>query len=88
VVGVSADKPATSERFCREYDLPYAVVGDAAGAILRAYGVRWPVIGLARRVSYVIGRDRKVQLAYRSERDVDGHVSQAVAEALRLAGTT
>jgi thioredoxin-dependent peroxiredoxin len=87
VVGVSADKPATSERFCRELDLPYPMVGDAEGAILKAYQVRWPVIGLARRVTYVIGRDRKIRLAYRSERDVEGHVDKAVAEALRAADT-
>lgn len=87
MVGISADRTDTSERFCREFDLPYPIVGDAEGAILRAYQVRWPVIGLARRVSYVIGPDRKVHLAYRSERDVDGHVNQAVAEALRLASS-
>ena len=86
MVGVSADKPETSARFCQELELPYPMVGDAAGAILRAYGVRWPVVGLARRVTYVIGRDRKVRLAYRSERDVEGHVAKAVADALGAAG--
>jgi peroxiredoxin len=86
VVGVSADKPETSERFRCSLELPYPMVGDREGRILRAYGVRWPLVGLARRVTYVIGRDRKVRFAFRSERDVEGHVAQAVAAALLASG--
>lgn len=82
MIGVSADTPETSERFRCSLELPYPMVGDPEGRILRAYGVRWPLIGLARRATYVIGKDRKVRLAFRSERDVDGHVKQAVAAAL------
>jgi peroxiredoxin Q/BCP len=85
VVGVSADKPETSERFRCSLELPYPMVSDPQGHILRAYEVRWPLLGLARRVTYVVGRDGKVRSAFRSERDVDGHVTQAVEEALKAA---
>jgi thioredoxin-dependent peroxiredoxin len=82
VVGVSADRAETAERFRASLELPYPMVGDPEGRILRAYQVRWPLLGLARRVTYVVGRDRKVRFAFRSERNVDGHVAQAVAAAL------
>jgi peroxiredoxin len=55
------------------------MVGDPDGQILRAYGVRWPVLGIARRVSYVVGRDRRIQRALHSEFDADAHVSGACA---------
>ncbi len=79
MVGVSADSQQTSDRFAEALELPYPLVGDPAGEILRAYKVRWPWIGVARRVTYVIGRDRRIQLAFASQFDTAAHVSQACA---------
>jgi peroxiredoxin len=85
VIGVSADRQERSDAFRESLELPYPVVGDPEGRILKAYGVRWPLIGLARRVTYVIGRDRKVKSAFHSERDVERHVSGA-CELVRSGG--
>ena len=79
MVGVSNDSPETSERFRESLDLPYPLVSDPESQVLRAYGVRWPIVGLARRVSYVVGRDRKIERAFSSELDADAHVSGACA---------
>jgi len=79
VIGVSADSQKTADRFRESLDLPFPVVGDHSGDILRAYRVRWPLIGLARRVTYVVGRDRRIRSAYESQRKVDEHVAQACA---------
>ena len=77
VVGVSPDRQETSERFRQTFDLPYPLVGDPEKAIIRAYDVRWPVIGLTQRVTYVIGRDRRVKLSFHSQFDIDAHMSNA-----------
>lgn len=84
MVGVSTDPPATAERFRRELDLPFPVVGDPGGAIARAYGARWPVVGWARRVTYVIGPDRRVHEAFHSETAVLEHAARASAALARL----
>jgi len=55
------------------------MVGDPEGKVLVAFGVRWPLIGLARRVTYVIGADRRVQAVIRGELDADNHVTEACA---------
>jgi len=83
VVGVSADKPGTSARFRESLDLPYPLVGDPEGGILRAYKVRWPLVGLAQRVSYVIGRDRRIESAYHSELHATAHITCALKVAAR-----
>ncbi len=77
MIGVSADHQDTSDRFKRSLDLPFPVVGDSEGRILRAYRVRWPLLGLARRVTYVVGRDRRIRSAYESQLAVDNHVTEA-----------
>jgi thioredoxin-dependent peroxiredoxin len=78
-VGVSADDQETSDRFGASLDLPYPMVGDPAGRILKAYEVRWPLIGVAHRVTYLVGADRRVQQVIRGERDADHHVAEACA---------
>jgi thioredoxin-dependent peroxiredoxin len=85
IVGVSSDPQAKSEAFRGELGLPYALVGDPSGAVLRAYGVRWPIVGIAKRGTFVIGRDRKVVLAFRSEFDAEAHLVRATAAAREAA---
>lgn len=80
VVGVSADSQERADAFRASLQLPFPLVGDPEGAILRAYRVRWPLVGWARRVTFVIGRDGKVQDAHHSERAGKGHVAQACSQ--------
>jgi thioredoxin-dependent peroxiredoxin len=87
IVGVSADNEERSRRFAEELDLTYPLVADPKGEVLRAYGVRWPIVGLAQRTTYVVGRDRKIRMAFHSERDVEKHLTQASGEALRAAAS-
>ncbi len=77
VVGVSQDTQEVNDRFRASLDLPYPLVGDPEGRILRDYKVRWPLVGLAQRVTYVVGRDRVVRLAFHSEFNMDAHASEA-----------
>jgi thioredoxin-dependent peroxiredoxin len=77
VVGIPRDDPDKSRRFKDELDLPFELVSDADGAITKAYGVSWPVIGMARRVTFVIGRDRRVQSVYSSEWAPASHATHA-----------
>jgi peroxiredoxin len=81
VVGVSRDDAETLERFRQDRELPFPLVSDASGEIARAYRVRWPIIGLARRVTYLVGRDRRVRLAFHRERDVRAHPARVLQEA-------
>jgi peroxiredoxin Q/BCP len=77
VVGVSTDDQAKSDAFRKSLSLPFALVGDADGTIARAYRVRWPILGFAQRVTYVIGPDRRVTQARHQERRAEQHVATA-----------
>lgn len=83
VVGVSRDPQATSDRFRQSLDLPFPLVGDTEGVVLSAYKVRWPVIGLARRVTYLVDRNRKIKLALHSEFDIGAHVNETCSALAR-----
>ncbi len=66
-----------NDRFRESLDLPFPLVGDPEGAILRAYHVRWPMFGTAQRVTYVISRKAQVRVAFHSEFRFDAHVAKA-----------
>lgn len=78
---MSSDVQSVSDDFCRQLELPFPLVGDPQGDILRAYGVRIPVLGLARRVTYLVGRDARIRLAFESQFNVGAHLAK-VREAL------
>ena len=64
-----------ADRFRAALALPYPLVGDPGGEVLRAYGVRMPVLGVARRVSFVVGRDGTVEGVHASAFDPESHVA-------------
>lgn len=84
---MSKDTPKVADEFCQSLDLPYTIVGDEDGRIIKAYKVAWPLLGLAKRVTYVIGRGGQVEIAFRSERDVPAHVAKAKEALAALSGT-
>ncbi len=77
MLGISRDDADTLRRFRDELGLPFDLVSDDNGAIIKAYGVAWPVIGLARRVTFVIGRDRRVTSVHSSEWAPASHAAHA-----------
>lgn len=82
---MSADSQETQDEFAKSLELPFPLVGDPDGKIRGAYGVKWPLFGLARRVTFVIGKDRKLRLVHRAERDVESHVTEACSLLLKSA---
>lgn len=55
VIGVSTDDGPTQCRFADFMRAPFPLIADPKGEITSAYGVRWPLLKLAKRVTFVIG---------------------------------
>jgi thioredoxin-dependent peroxiredoxin len=60
VVGVSFDSAESHQKFIAKYKLNFPLLVDTDGKIADAYGVRNPAKPMARRVSFLIGRDGKI----------------------------
>jgi peroxiredoxin Q/BCP len=57
IVGISMDRSDTQCRFAREMGLSFPLIADTNGAIATAYHVKVPLLGLSRRVTFVVGGD-------------------------------
>ncbi|MBK9261839.1 MAG: peroxiredoxin [Polyangiaceae bacterium] len=73
LVGVSTDEFDTQCRFAGELRVPFPLIADADKRIAKAYGVLWPIVGLARRYTFVIGPDMTIEAIFHHELDVQQH---------------
>ena len=61
VLGVSADDEQSHKAFAEKFTLPFSLLADPGKTIIEAYGVKMPVVGFARRVTFVIDKQGTVR---------------------------
>ncbi len=68
VLGCSIDSADSHKAFIRKYGLPFPLLLDPDRSIARAYGADngIPILGLDRRVTYVVGEDGRILKVYPS----------------------
>ena len=59
VLGVSKDDEASHQKFTEKFNLPFPLLADVDGSIIKAYGVEGSS-GYAQRVTYVIDENGKI----------------------------
>jgi peroxiredoxin Q/BCP len=55
VVGISTDVIDRQCEFADKLQLTFPLASDVGGHVARAYGVLWPLIGIAQRATFIIG---------------------------------
>jgi thioredoxin-dependent peroxiredoxin len=60
VIAVSGDEGANALKFRQSLKAPFPFVSDSDGALMRAFDVKYPLVTISKRVSFVIGAGRKV----------------------------
>jgi len=80
-VGISADPVGKQREFAELHSFDYPLLSDEDGAVAQALGVRRK-LGIGplknRRMTFVIGADRKVLATFHSELDMNGHADRAL----------
>jgi len=80
IIGVSFDSPETNAEFARQEEFPFSLLSDTSKSLAIDVGAadsasQW----MARRVSYLVGPDGVVWVAYDSV-DPRGHAEQVLAD--------
>lgn len=84
VVGISKDSVETHHRFKKAHNLPFELVSDADGKVCKAYDALVPVLGIPKRITYLIGQNGKILAAYSDFFGASGHVQSMLAEKQKL----
>jgi len=78
ILGVSADSSQSHRAFADKFHLPFSLLADPEKRIIRAYGVKMPLLGFAKRVTFLIDRQGVVRRIIRETRTQD-HDRQVLA---------
>ena len=86
LIGVSFDSAESHQKFIKDHNLNFSLLADTDGKIADAYGVRRePGKNIARRVSFLIGKDGKIaHVTDNSAADVHlAEMKEAIADLIR-----
>lgn len=80
-VGISTDPVDAQRKFVEGSGLDYPLLSDADGKVAEQFGVRrkWLKAAPVKRATFVIGTDRTVVAAFKSETSMSAHADQALA---------
>lgn len=78
VIGVSTDTLATQCDFAQRQEVSFPLLADPDRRISAAYGVLWPLVPRARRVTFVIGETGKIELVSWHEFQVSKHLDEVL----------
>jgi len=79
ILGVSADGVESHAAFATKFSLPFPLLADPDHIIIEAYGVRMPVVGIAKRVTFIIGKDGLIKDIIRDVKPQE-HDKQVLAQ--------
>lgn len=78
VVGVSADSAEDHNSFAENHRLPFLLLSDSEKRTHKLYKVPKSLFILPGRVTYVIGKDKKILHAFNSMFKPEQHVKEAI----------
>lgn len=61
LVGISADSQEAQKKFHEKHRLTFDLLADSESKVISLYGVKVPLIGIARRTTFIIGPDLKIR---------------------------
>ncbi|NBQ54236.1 MAG: peroxiredoxin, partial [Proteobacteria bacterium] len=68
LVGISADSQDSQKKFHDKHNLTFDLLADSDSKVISQYGVKVPLIGVARRTTFIVDPELKIRSI---ARDVD-----------------
>jgi peroxiredoxin Q/BCP len=79
VIGISSDSERTHKKFSEKYKLPFVLLADTNQDVRKLFGVTGSLFGLIPgRVTFIIGKDRKLKGSFDSLLNPHGHIEHAL----------
>jgi peroxiredoxin Q/BCP len=86
VVGASSDSPRANERWARKYELAMPLIGNTGEpTVAAAFGVARPMVGVAKRTTFLIDADGTVRKTYMKVTP-KGHAAEVLEAAREIWG--
>jgi thioredoxin-dependent peroxiredoxin len=83
IFGISTDDVSSHEKFAEKYNLPFDLLADPDGQVVQEYGVKQPLINIAKRHSFLIDPDGIIRKIYEKVTPAD-HPEEILADLKQL----
>lgn len=85
VIGASVDPVRANQEFARRYHLAFPLLCDTDYAVSAAFGVARPMVGTAKRTTFLIDTDGTLRKVY-TKVQAKGHAAEVLAAAREIWG--
>lgn len=80
VLGISQDNIETHLQFKKEYQLPFELLSDMQGKVAKQYKAIIPVLGIFRRITYLLDREHRIASVYENMFGAESHIKNMINE--------
>lgn len=80
VFGISKDSIVSHKKFKEKHQLPFQLLSDTSGKTCKAYKALIPVVGMPKRITYLIDKDQKVQAVYSDLFGAKKHIQSMIQQ--------
>lgn len=74
VIGISRDSIATHRQFISRYQLPFDLLSDTDGRVAKLYRAVIPIIGMPKRITYLLDGSHRIVAVHDSMLESNAHV--------------
>lgn len=78
IFGISKDDIATHLKFKQQYKLPFELLADTSGLVIKMYDALVPLIGYPLRVTYLLDHSHKIIAVYDNIFYPQGHIAAMI----------
>jgi len=83
VFGISKDSIPTHKKFKQKHQLPFDLLSDSDGSTCKKYKALVPVIGIPKRITYLIDQEMQIKAVYNDMFGARKHLDQMIKELKR-----
>jgi len=74
VLGVSKDDVETHIAFKTQHNLPFELLSDTNSKVCKAYDALIPIVGMVKRISYLLDTEHRIVAVYQDFFEAEGHI--------------
>lgn len=78
VFGISRDSVKSHLKFKEQHSLPFELLSDPTGQVCKAYDALVPLLGIPKRITYLLDKEHKVVASYQNMFAAQKHASQMI----------
>ena len=80
ILGISRDSIEKHHKFKKKHNLPFELLADLSGEVAHLYKALMPIIGITKRITYLLDKEHKIAAFYDSQFSYSAHIQNMIKQ--------